>query len=179
MNPKTPFLTTHIRACGAPAHPFVAMMMFERAPRRYPLLQLPLVGAFVLGHGAASAAVGPRAGASSPRSALRRLSQDRRSLVSGGKPTGGGKYPFLTIVDWNDWENGTVPDPRVRYKQKLECCAPPFSHVAEPAGLQDSTWIWCNGVMIAPDIVLTTLYCRPGTVLDCLPVDPHQFAMVG
>jgi hypothetical protein len=32
-----------------------------------------------------------------------------RGLVTGGTPTGGGKYPFLVIVDWD----GNVTDPRV------------------------------------------------------------------
>jgi hypothetical protein len=46
-----------------------------------------------------------------------------RNLVSRGTPTGGGKYPFLAVVDWTDFDNGHgVRDPRVRGVAKLDGC---------------------------------------------------------
>lgn len=85
-------------------------MKLEPDPRRCLVLLLLLLGALVLGHVAASAS-----GASSSPSALRRRSHDRRRrrLVTRGTPTGGGKYPFLAVVDWTDHKHGVL-DPRVR-----------------------------------------------------------------
>jgi hypothetical protein len=47
------------------------------------------------------------------REHVERRRTESRNLVSRGKPTGGGKYPFLAVVDWTDFDHGVL-DPRVR-----------------------------------------------------------------
>jgi hypothetical protein len=62
------------------------------------------------------------------REHVERRRAESRSLVSRGKPTGGGKYPFLAVVDWTDFDHGVL-DPRVRRTARAanldDCCFRP------------------------------------------------------
>jgi hypothetical protein len=95
----------------------------------WPLIAVVTALALAVGAGGDS----PSAGAGVPHASTRRRRRSRtftggvqgrydqrkrhRDLVVGGRPTGGGKFPFLVIVDW--FESAGSPDnptgdPRVR-----------------------------------------------------------------
>jgi hypothetical protein len=98
----------------------------------WPLIAVVTALALAVGAGRDS----PSAGAGVPHASARRRRRSRtfsggvqgrydqskrhRDLVVGGRPTGGGKFPFLVIVDWYDdayrSDDNPTGDPRVRAK---------------------------------------------------------------
>jgi hypothetical protein len=94
-----------------------------------------------------------------------RYGRRNRGLVVGGKLTGGGKFPFLVIVDWYKGSVGSpFGDPRVR--ALLWCYLRSFQykrsfHSPLCAAQFLSYDIYCHGVMIAHDVVLTWSDCWP------------------
>jgi hypothetical protein len=126
------------------------------------VVMVALACLLVMARGADAAATGTNA----TNSLLRGERSVRHRGLVVGTPTGGGKYPFLVVVRWQDG----VQDPRVscqldnwrrlrnKERHSPSCCSVGVSFVSQTT--QD---IWCHGTMVAADVVLVSQSCQPGT----------------